>query len=118
MDIKVVLILGAFLIGSACKSSQENPTSQNKTEMTMDQEKEMLAQGFVKATIVDETGLDGCSFLIHFEADSTLFLQPQNLKEEWQKDGLKVWLKYRPTKPMANICMKGIPGLVEEIELR
>lgn len=60
-----------------------------------------------KATIVDRTGLDGCSFMIELN-DGTM-LEPTNLSEFGIKkeDGLKVWIDYSETKNGFSICMAG-----------
>lgn len=70
--------------------------------------------GFVKAKITNQYAVDGCPFLIELK-DEDLLLSPQNLREEYKKNGLEVWLKYRTTKPYVNECRKGIPAIIIEI---
>jgi hypothetical protein len=63
--------------------------------------------------------LDGCGYLIVIESPSSeLVLMPTDLSEEFQKNELKIWVKYHTTKPKQTICMKGAPIIVDDIQLR
>lgn len=75
-----------------------------------------LKEGFVKATITDNTGLDGCRFLIQLESGQKL--EPVNLDSTFHKDGKKVWLKYQEEKDAMSICMAGEIVRIISIEER
>ena len=48
---------------------------------------------------------DGCDFALELEGGEKL--EPGKLPEEFQKDGLKVWVKYKIRKNVNSICMIG-----------
>ena len=56
-----------------------------------------------EATIINKTGLDGCSYMIQLADGRTL---EADIPEEFQQDGLKVWVGYTPTEK-ASQCMAG-----------
>lgn len=69
----------------------------------------------VAATLLDYTGLDGCTWVIKL-ADKEV-LEPINLGNFIffeLKDGKKIWVKYK-TVGMASICMVGPTIEIEEI---
>lgn len=78
--------------------------------------KAMEKNGFVKATIVDKTGLDGCRFMLQLEDGK--MLQPLNLDEKYMKDGLQVWVQYKVQKDVMTVCMAGDVINITEIEKR
>lgn len=64
------------------------------------------AKGYVKGTMTDQSGLDGCGFLINL--DSGEKIEPNKMWDEFKKDGMKVWVKYNtPKTPLISICMSG-----------
>ncbi|MGE0174506.1 MAG: hypothetical protein AB7T49_17050 [Oligoflexales bacterium] len=60
---------------------------------------EIATQG----TIIDMTGLDGCTFLIQLDDGSRL---EADIPAEFQIDGLRVGITYIP-EPRMSICMAG-----------
>jgi hypothetical protein len=60
--------------------------------------------GFTPATVVYLT-LDGCAWMLKLE-DGKL-LQPYQLEPEFQKENLKVLIKYTINKKAMGICMSG-----------
>lgn len=94
--------------------------NKNQKEIIIEQqnqENNLESEGFVKAFVKDETGLDGCTFMLYLESDSTVLL-PQNLDPKYAKDEIKIWLKYHPIKPMMSICMRGKPVYIEDLLIR
>ncbi|MCW3071812.1 MAG: hypothetical protein JWO44_1702 [Bacteroidetes bacterium] len=71
--------------------------------------------GYTKATVVNYT-YDGCSWMLELEDGKKL--QPSALKPEFQKEKLKVWIRYEPKKGGMGICMAGELVNITEIELR
>jgi len=102
-SISVVLLLCLTL---SC-SKKSAPTSKAKDETTeqktveLDYEKEK----FIRATVVDMSGLDGCTFLLKLEDGKKL--EPLNLDQAYKKDGLAVWIRYVDSKGSVSICMAG-----------
>lgn len=39
--------------------------------------------------------VDGCGYQIQLERDATIH-KPSSLPEQYQKDGLKIWIEFRP----------------------
>ena len=69
---------------------------------------EKSSTGWIKATIQDLTGLDGCSLVIQLEDES--YLEPVNLPDFASSativDDQKVWIKYNEVVG-GSICMVG-----------
>jgi len=80
---------------------------------------DLIKKGYVKAFVKDFSKSDeGCGFLLVLE-DSKQVLQPiKPLVEILQSDNLKVWLKYRPIRPIAPACKKGTLINIEDIKNR
>ncbi|MDQ3048802.1 MAG: hypothetical protein M3R27_14725 [Bacteroidota bacterium] len=71
--------------------------------------------GFEKAVIKNHL-IDGCTWIMELENEKKL--QPVNLTSEFQKDQLKVWVKYAVKKGAVGICMTGEIVNITEIEIR
>jgi hypothetical protein len=71
-------------------------------------------KGYVKA-FVTEVSLDGCSFMLQLEDGKRL--EPDGLQPEFEKDSLKVWLKYTEEDRMS-VCMAGQTIKVIDIKKR
>lgn len=84
-----LLLVSAFLFG--CKTKERMPAD---------------LEGMTMVTVVDSRGLDGCSFLLKTETDE--YLEPMNLDESLRINGLKIAVRYKPSKSVS-ICMKGKP---------
>jgi hypothetical protein len=97
------LIWSIALLFAACKSPGESSAP------------DLTDQGYIKATVKDYTGLDGCTFLIVAE-DGKRF-EPVGLPVEFRVHDLPVWVKYRPpAQAMGSICMVG--QIVEIVEIK
>jgi hypothetical protein len=70
--------------------------------------------GFIKATVI-KYDLDGCSWMLQL-ADKRK-LEPVNMKEEFKKENLNVWIKYQ-TYNGNSICMAGEMITITDIQLR
>ncbi len=70
--------------------------------------------GYTKGNIINYS-LDGCSWMIEIENNKKL--EPVNLKEEFKKEGLKVWVKYQHYENYS-FCMAGEMVNITEIEVR
>lgn len=70
--------------------------------------------GFTKATIINYT-VDGCTWMIELEDGKKL--EPINLKDEFKKNNLKVWIQYKHYENFS-FCMAGEMVTITAIELR
>ncbi|MGQ0829062.1 MAG: hypothetical protein ACT4ON_11795 [Bacteroidota bacterium] len=104
--LKNIVLITLVIITTAC--SQKTGTTQSTV-------KEQDKAGFTKATVINYK-LDGCSWMLQLEDKNRL--EPINLKEEFQKENLKVWVQYEIFKEGASICMAGEMVKIIAIELR
>ena len=64
--------------------------------------------------IIDQTGLDGCGFMIRLDSGEVL---EAKIPEEFRKPGLKVLVTYEPFNG-ASICMAGTMVTLSSIKLQ
>lgn len=115
----VCIILFTLISTTSCDSNK-NITSNDVIENKgIDlNESSMIEEGFVKAVVKDFSKEQKCSFLFVLEKDNQI-LQPMiKLSNDFSRDNLKIWLKYRPIKPINPNCNKGIPIDIEKIKIR
>ncbi len=109
-----ITICSISLILMGCSAKKETIDVADKNA-----EKERTAQiikeGYIQAVIEDKTK-SGCGFVIKNTA-SKEFLLPNNLEDQYKQDGIKVWLKYRPIRPLQGSCSIGSPATIEEIKI-
>jgi hypothetical protein len=115
LSMSVVCLL-VFLSSCCCKKKATATTA------TAQVKRDFAAEGFVKAT-VSATDLDGCKFLLQIPSDPAgpdvmKQLEPTNLKEEFKKDQLAVWVKYTVKKGAMSTCMAGTVVDISDIQLR
>ncbi len=114
----LILLMVVSLV--SCSNSKRTKNSFNelpKEQVELKDEAYFKKNGFEKAIVVDESKIDGCAYMIHIEgSDKILF--PIKLDPDYKQDGLNIWVKYRPVKPMMTTCMRGILVAIEEIEVR
>ena len=111
---KASLVLGITLLAISC-SNKTNPSSSISTEPSMAPEsvtkktivpRDYSAKGYVAATVVDMSELDGCGYML--KLDSGKKLQPASaLSEQFAVNKLRVWIKYQLKKGAVGICMSG-----------
>ena len=112
---KTYLTLFAAILLFGCSSSR------NMQKVPSAEERENLQAGFVKGTIKAEPMGGACPYLIEVEGEgegaAPYFLDPVNLMEYYQKDGTKIWFKFRGLR-MMNRCEKANPISISEIKER
>lgn len=69
--------------------------------------------GYTKATVIN-SNLDGCSWMIELEDGRKL--EPVNLKDQYKKEGLKVWIQYKHYENYS-FCMAGEMVTITAIEV-
>ncbi|GEM_PF-6972788 len=104
----LVILLSAFLIAS-CAGTKDASLSENTTPLDCTT---------VKGIITNTYREQGCSFLFEFEDENGVkqIVRPLELNAEFQKDGLKVILCFRPSKAMNDGCDLARPVIVEQIK--
>ena len=81
-------------------------------------DKEYSEKGYTIGTIIDNSKIAGCGFIIQLN-DSSL-ITPSKLEDNFKKNNLKIYFKYEVLKkqPMTN-CMRGkVANILEIIEAR
>ena len=114
-----LLIVSASLFFTSC-CGKKKTTSTATT--TAEVKRDFSAEGYVQA-IVSATDLAGCTFLLQIPndpagADVMKQFEPSNLKEEFKKDQLAVWVKYSVKKGATSTCMAGPVVDISDIQLR
>lgn len=106
-----LLFLMAFSLNN-CKNSK----AVNQGDNTQN-EKQMIADGFHKGTIIDYSAEKGCTFLIKREETGELLL-PYKLEDKFSQNNLEVWFKYQYSRRVQGDCLKGITITLGEIKIR
>ena len=115
----------SFLITSCCckkKASstvvaQTNSTATSDTDIQkIQEEQKAFANGGYNRGRIIYNEVDGCGYMIQLGDGAKL--EPTNLKDEFKKDKLDVWVKYTFKKGGASICMAGQIVDITDIQLR
>lgn len=77
---------------------------------------EMETEGFVKAMVV-KYDVDGCGYMLELVSDKSR-LEPDGLQPDFQKDSMKVWIKYKSAPDRMSVCMAGATIDLLEIKKR
>ncbi|MFH1320417.1 MAG: hypothetical protein ABII90_07180 [Bacteroidota bacterium] len=103
---KFIFLLLFLSISLSC-SKKTVPASETKEQPAQQTivKRDYAKEKYVKATVIDMTGLDGCKFLLKLEDGKKL--EPTNLDPAYRKDSLPVWIRYIETKGVMSICMAG-----------
>lgn len=96
-------------------SAKKGTTEVAETNAEKERTAQIIKEGYIQAVIENKTK-SGCGFVIKNTA-SKEFLLPNNLEDQYKQDGLKVWLKYRPIRPLQGSCSIGRPATIEEIKI-
>jgi len=94
---------------ASCSHKTSTSTSNNPDKLTGEESVALIdfeKRGYVKASVVDRSALDGCGFMLKLAA-SGKFLEPDKLDDAFHIDGALVWIKYSIRKGGASICMSG-----------
>lgn len=114
---KSTLLLLAITLFMSCSTTKNTKQTMEKAKTTVDS-KQMIEDGFLKGTIVTLKAEDGCPYVIEIAGkDGNYFLDPTNLEETYQKDGMKVWFTFQGLR-MMNRCGNAAPIAIDKIEER
>ncbi|HET6992096.1 MAG TPA: hypothetical protein VFJ43_12260 [Bacteroidia bacterium] len=83
---------------------------------TADPSVDYAKQGYVKG-YVTEVQLDGCTWMIALSDSANKRIEPDDWAPGFQKDSLKVWVKYTPDDRLS-ICMAGQTVHIVDIKKR
>lgn len=109
------VITVAFTLFS-CASKSVKPSIETK-EVAVDSKnkfEKFKKAGYSVGTVLDKTGVGGCSFVIQTQ-DST-FLEPIGLDESFKKSNLQIAFKFRPSRAMST-CMMGKPAVIADVQI-
>lgn len=107
---KLILLLALFVSVFGCRHLHDSVSTK------ADPKYDYAANGYIKAMVIAEE-LDGCKFMLQAE-DGGKKMEPDEIAPAFQKDSLKVWLKYQPDDNRMSICMMGQPIKVLDIRTR
>lgn len=100
-----LLLAAVFMLSLAACITKKATTSDT----------EMETKGYVKAMVISYE-VDGCGYMLELTDKSKL--EPDGLQPEFQKDSLKVWIKYKAVPDRMSVCMAGATIDLLEIKKR
>jgi len=119
--IKTLLIAVVVTFAANCSSTKKGMNSDASTDTkameNVTEDAKKMEAGFLKGTIVASTKEGDCPFVIKVEDKEMYFLDPINMDESYQKDGMKIWFTFGGLR-MMNRCQKANPINIIEIEAR
>lgn len=111
-NIGFIILLLLTTIG--CSSKKNITTEKATQEEITSRTEQILKEGYIEALVEDKTK-EGCNFVLK-NTKTDNYLLPIKLEDRFKVDGTKVWLKYRPIRPIQNGCSFGTPITIEEIK--
>ena len=111
--LKIIFLFAAVISLACCHNLRHD--IHDATSLNADPKVDYASQGYVKA-YVTQVALDGCMYMLHLEDDNKN-VEPDELDTPFQKDSLKVWVKYTPDDRIS-ICMAGQTVKVLDIRKR
>lgn len=110
-----MILFSTLFILVAC-SSTKTASNQPNTQ-TMEEQKEMLAEGYLMGTIMAHSSEGNCPYIIEVVADPPYYFDPINLDENFKKEGEKIWFTFAGLR-MMNRCEKANPVSILDIKKR
>ncbi len=111
-----LLVIFSFSCSSKKAVTDSNTVETSSNNIKVDYE-QLQKDGYVKGLIKDFSANDGCGFLIVLEKDKQIIQPMKILETKFLKNGLSVWVKYRPVRPIQPKCNKGITVSIEAIKI-
>ena len=87
-------------MGSSCKSKVDATSLSTKNELFKDMEKAIVKDYTTRS--------EGCTFLLSLNNNEHLLI-PDQLPKEYQKENMKVWIRYAPSARNQGNCNFGNP---------
>ncbi len=119
-SIFLVCTIMIFACGTVPKSDADLETnSAAEIEAKKEMAAQMLADGYLPGRIIYSDLADDCEYAIQFKDGEKDFyyVDPVNLPEEFRRDNVTVWVKYRNLRRMSR-CEKADPVELTKIENR
>lgn len=116
MIVRSIFMVLLISLTACCSSKKSSANTQTENDNTMTEEK-MIAADFKSGTIVASKAEGDCPYTIKMDGETSYFLDPINLEENYKKDGLKVWFTFTGLRIM-NRCEKANPINVNEMRPR
>ena len=111
--VNILILLFSILLFS-CSSTNNSLTASSEDKIQIVKEK-MMEAGFIKGTIVASKIEGDCPITIKVEGENgAYYLDPIDLREDFQIEGEQVWFKYGGLRRM-NRCEKANPISIIEI---
>lgn len=104
MNVLRILTKGCVLSAAVSLYGCPDESKEHKTKPTQNNV-QVKEKAWIRATVVDMSGLDGCRLLL--ELSDGRRLQPINLAKDYQKPGLKLRFTYKKAEGYMGICMAG-----------
>jgi hypothetical protein len=110
LSLSLIILLSV----TSCNTTNKATEATNNTEQQMDSKK-MIADGYLAGQISISTEEGDCPVTIKVEGENgAYYLDPIDLKGDFQIEGEQVWFKYGPLRRM-NRCIKANPISIIEI---
>ncbi|MEP2936300.1 MAG: hypothetical protein ABJM06_12165 [Gilvibacter sp.] len=104
-----LFVLSTFALFTACNSSYSSSSSSSNKDQAKEQQ--MLADGFMKATVMLYNQESGCPVVLILEDGEKL--DPINLDPSMAKENLELWIKFSRLRRMPRCEYAGIVSLTE-----
>ncbi len=104
-----------FLIVLVFSCTSKKTVSETSTVSQVNEE-QLIKEGFVKGIIKDFSNEDGCGYLIILNKTEQIIQPTKTLDTSFLTNGITVWVKYRPIRPIQPKCNKGITVSIEAIK--
>ncbi|MGB0788429.1 MAG: hypothetical protein ACPG7E_01370 [Marinirhabdus sp.] len=113
---KLPLIAISVVLFSCCSGNKATKNNGMANDTNQATQQKMTAEGYKSGTIVASTAESDCPYVIKMDgAGPDYLLDPINLDDRYQKDGMKIWVKYSGLR-MMNRCEKATPVSITEIQ--
>lgn len=110
LSLSLLLLLSVISCNTANKVTEVKNNSEEQIES-----KKMITEGFTSGQISISTKENDCTITIKVEGEyGVYYLDPVDLKGDFQTEGEKIWFKYGPLRRM-NRCVKANPISIIEI---
>jgi len=113
MKKKISLIITLAIFLSSC-TTKKNTAVTEINEPDNNISNQIKKEGYIEALVEDKQN-EGCGFILK-NVDTKEYLIPVTLEDRFKINGQKVWLKYRPVRPIQT-CNLGIPIAIDEIKI-
>jgi hypothetical protein len=118
MIIRTLLIALCLFMTASCTSKKTIANETSKSAVNTMNPAEMISNGFTFGTIEESTKEGDCLFTIRMgDAKEKAFYDPINLDDNFKKDGMEVFFKFRGLR-MMNRCNKANPIEILEVQAK